>query len=834
MSTQTTKKKLDDFKEYVKSYLALCEHFENISKGINFELLKKVDIFNDGINTQDEKDEIKKIINSLKTEKTFFNDEIKNYEAIYEKPEKGYDYCRLIVTYNYNNGILFDCLIGIFEGILEIIEKNYYIREKFLVNCCFEHFVLLKNCYISNLECLQDIITFLKEVIKPNIVSSSNKFNPIVYSDKVNNFLKKFMKNVLIEENHKIITSSIQDQQSFEDAVKKFFNDNLIAKMRMNNVDNNIIDIIEKKYINLLLSKRSFYVRMDCFIANFHKDEVQKRPLIDIYNELIALPTYQLKIDSDTQNGNPILFEEFLYSVTSIFNNLLDKITFKKFEKIDILNDQSIKANLSFINQQYRLIQGEIIPFIDNEIAYFSNIQTYVNANQKLFQALQLTDYGTQQKKDYNYIVYIQEQFNLIRYILTSIMNILYTLTTVKYYVYEEYRTIFLRALFNNLFYIISMIYILLFTMYDIIIFKKDEFLEFDLIENFKHFSYPLMGSGVLDNIDNWTAWVARDIVNDYISGYSNSLDYLYFLTYGYDLTSGTAVAVTVPNTFFGITGIYYLTLNIKKLFYVLIENIDTFKDKSTVFHYDSHEYNFEGFVALYQGVYINKHYEKARRSIEEFSKKCSNELDALYTKFNKTHERKKPEKKPSPWLEQQKPDKKISKETFARLNNLIDSVKLLEREVDNYQFYNQENSYYTRLHKITDYRNFKTQTDREPQDFIAQIKLKNIGGKQNIGKYKYITEDSLGKAANNNRARELANNYNQLTDKMIEIEKKIGGIQKLAMHDLSKSESGYIRMRGGEQQTLNYNNLIKQYQLMAIKQNNIINEIKNIKNRNY
>ena len=67
----------------------------------------------------------------------------------------------------------------------------------------------------------------------------------------------------------------------------------------------------------------------------------------------------------------------------------------------------------------------------------------------------------------------------------------------------------------------------------------------------------------------------------------------------------------------------------------------------------------------------------------------------------------------------------------------------------------------------------------------------------------------------------------------MIETEKKISGIQKLAIHDLSKSESGYIRMRGGEQQTNDYNNLIKQYQLMAIKQNNIINEIKNIKNRN-
>ena len=165
------------------------------------------------------------------------------------------------------------------------------------------------------------------------------------------------------------------------------------------------------------------------------------------------------------------------------------------------------------------------------------------------------------------------------------------------------------------------------------------------------------------------------------------------------------------------------------------------------------------------------------------------------------------------------------------KLYYLQQRLGVLSQRLDQYKFSDNSQPYLTRLHEITDYRNFKTQTDREPQDFIAQIKLKNIGGKQNIGKYNYITEDSLGKAVNNNRARELANNYNQLTDKMIETEKKIGGIQKLAMYDLNKSESGYVRMRGGEQQTNDYNNLIKQYQLMAIKQNNIINEIKNIKN---
>ena len=82
MSTKTTKKKLDDFKEYVESYLALCEHFGNISKGVDFELLKKVDIFNDGNNTQGEIDEIRKILKSLKDEKTFFNKE----NIIYQSP----------------------------------------------------------------------------------------------------------------------------------------------------------------------------------------------------------------------------------------------------------------------------------------------------------------------------------------------------------------------------------------------------------------------------------------------------------------------------------------------------------------------------------------------------------------------------------------------------------------------------------------------------------------------------------------------------------------------------------------------------------------------------
>ena len=117
MSIQTTTKKLDDFDEYIKSYLALCEHFENISKSVDFELLKKVDIFNDGNNTQDEIDEIRKILKSLNDEKTFFNDEIKRYKSAYTHPSGGFDYCRMIVTFNYNNELLFNCLIGIFEEI---------------------------------------------------------------------------------------------------------------------------------------------------------------------------------------------------------------------------------------------------------------------------------------------------------------------------------------------------------------------------------------------------------------------------------------------------------------------------------------------------------------------------------------------------------------------------------------------------------------------------------------------------------------------------------------------------------------------------------------------
>ena len=168
--------------------------------------------------------------------------------------------------------------------------------------------------------------------------------------------------------------------------------------------------------------------------------------------------------------------------------------------------------------------------------------------------------------------------------------------------------------------------------------------------------------------------------------------------------------------------------------------------------------------------------------------------------------------------------------ELKSKLYYLQQRLGVLSQKLDNHKVSDNSQSYYIRTKNISDYRDFKTQTDREPQDFIAQIKLKNIGGKQNIDKYKYITEDSLGKVANNNKARELANKYNKLTDKMIETEKKIGGIQNQAIHDLSKSESGYVVLRGGEQQTTDYNNLIKQYQLMAIKQNNIINEIKNIK----
>ncbi len=167
-----------------------------------------------------------------------------------------------------------------------------------------------------------------------------------------------------------------------------------------------------------------------------------------------------------------------------------------------------------------------------------------------------------------------------------------------------------------------------------------------------------------------------------------------------------------------------------------------------------------------------------------------------------------------------------------AILDSLFDQMSSIKGKINTMKHVKNNQEYYTRLRNITNIEDFKTQTDREPQDFIAQIKLKNIGGKQNINNYKYITEDSLGKAASNNRARELANQYNRLTDKMIETEKKIGGIQKLAMKDLNQSENGYVRMRGGEQQTNDYNNLIKQYQLMTIKQNNIINEIKNIKNR--
>ena len=165
------------------------------------------------------------------------------------------------------------------------------------------------------------------------------------------------------------------------------------------------------------------------------------------------------------------------------------------------------------------------------------------------------------------------------------------------------------------------------------------------------------------------------------------------------------------------------------------------------------------------------------------------------------------------------------------RLLYLKQRLDVLSDTIDKHKVYNNSDSYYIKVKIIYDYRDFITQTDKEPQNFIARIKMNNIGGKENINKYMYITEDSLVKAASNNRARELANEYNQLTDKMIETEKKIGGIQKLAIKDLNQSENGYVIMRGGEQQINDYNNLIKQYQLMAIEQINMINEIKSIIN---
>ena len=444
-----------NFKEYFKCYVTLCEHFERISKNINFEILKKVDIFNDGNNTQVEIDEIKKIIQLIKREKTFFASEVKKYNDAYNIPTSGFNYGRNVVEFIYYNEPFFNYLIDIFEGILEIINNNYHVRKIFLESCCFEHFVLLKNCYISNLECLQDIIKFLNEVIKPNMNSSTNRFNAINYKVKdIDDLLKKYMKNLLIEENHKNILSVLD--KDFKDNVKTFFNDQLIVKMKHNNVDTNIINIIENKYINLLLIKSSFEARMYNFIMFFHWNKKEIPTIDDIYKELFDLHSYRLKIDPDEQNGNSVLFEEFLYSVTSIFNNLFDKVDLGKVfsENINILNYQSILTNSPFIKSQYIIIYN-IIPFIDNEIAYFNEIPAYVSANQTLFPELQLTDYRTQQKKNYNYIVYIQEQFNLIRYIFVSMMNILYTLTTVTYNVIEEYRTNFLRALFNGLFYTI-------------------------------------------------------------------------------------------------------------------------------------------------------------------------------------------------------------------------------------------------------------------------------------------------------------------------------------------------------------------------------------------
>ena len=362
MSTQTTKKKMD-FDEYIKSYLALCEHFENITKGINFELLKKVDIFNDGYNTQDEIDEIKKILKSLNDEKTFFNNEIKNYEAIYEKPDDGYDYCRLIVVFNYNNGVLFDYLIGIFEGILETIEKNYYIREKFLANCCFEHFVLLKKSYISNLECLQDIITFLKEVIKPNI-----KPDPKNSSKNIQYYMELKCKKLTDIYDKDMISKSLYFiwYITYLDNINKCDDVNTLIE---NIIDNRekilcINDDIEKELSDLI---KNFIKKKEQFFINFESNDF-------ILNEE---KTNNKKVYIETIDYN-IRFPKIYstYSINKVFNSAI------------------INENINFI--LYNMVANKILKNVLYDIYDINYIVTFpisiIEKKEKLNRLFEIID----------------------------------------------------------------------------------------------------------------------------------------------------------------------------------------------------------------------------------------------------------------------------------------------------------------------------------------------------------------------------------------------------------------------------------------------------------
>ncbi len=873
----TTKQKMT-IQEYIEAYKKYVGYYNEMARDVNFELLKNIDILDCSKITETEKDEIEKFTKKLQKLDENLEGGIKAYKAAYEfKDDNNFEFCRNIVTKIYIQYHTEDGFTVFYEGILEFMKRNYNLRNDIFKYNLFNLGVILKDIYVSNIELLQNFIKFLNEVILKNMTNDNiAEIKPT--NATVNAFISKIAKNLLIKYNHKYILNACDDSNYKKDS-EAFFND--IVKPLETKIDKPLFGILKDKYYKLFYIKYKLQLYIYKTFRYFHESTFQDFLFEKKCADLFKLSPYQIN------KGNKALFEEFLYTIASLINLFYTNVDLKPFKDVNLLTITSFTDAGLF--DKYQFIYKTILPFIEEEKKFYITVQTYVTSNAASFDTIKLTEVkNITTQKNYSYIEYILESLDFVKEMFIGIMNILYTMSSMRLNLYKDDTIKFLNTLINNIPFIFDMLKFLTFEMYEIIIFQENKILSFDLIKNFKYFSYydETSNKYVEINSQEYNTKVT-DFINDVNQDSSFSEDYKNFLTVGYDIKDDIDhhVVSTDPN-YYGVVGFYYFTIELNNFYNIIVENIDNFKNDTVGFKYRSKTYNFQEFLNKYKKKYINKNSKVATGLLDEIEriynqnntpsiqtkkpaiqsatiksalsspsllstsssskllssstkpKSSSTLLSKSATQTPSVSSTSKPVKKP----DSQQLDSSHASSPFGdyrgssgdelkdKLYYLHKKLGLLSQRLDQYKISDNSQSYYIRTKNISDYRNFKTQTDREPQDFIAQIKLKNIGGKQNISKYNYITEDSLGKVVNNNRARELANNYNQLTDKMIETEKKIGGIQNQAIHDLSKSESGYVVLRGGEQQTTDYNNLIKQYQLMAIKQNNIINEIKNIK----
>ena len=109
------------------------------------------------------------------------------------------------------------------------------------------------------------------------------------------------------------------------------------------------------------------------------------------------------------------------------------------------------------------------------------------------------------------------------------------------------------------------------------------------------------------------------------------------------------------------------------------------------------------------------------------------------------------------------------------------------------------------------------------------------IGGVQHIDEKKhYIGEEELEHFKNSknvSQATELVNNYNMLENEKRDIAHKINKITKATKEDLKESGKNIVAMKGGAKTSNYYDDLVMKYQLINIKQNNIVNDIRQMVN---